>query len=139
VVEDKKTEEFAILEIFRDVFPDFPRGLLSPSESPDFILSLGPKKKIGIELTRLSQQLPDSNPFSFENISACLLTKEPKLRLYKKKRLSEYWLILVVRDPAYTPRHNLNNKLIKWVFASGFNRVFLFYLARSRVYELYTG
>ena len=138
-MEEKKIKEVAILELFRDLYPEFPKGIINAAESPDFILSMGPRKKIGIELTRLNQRIPHADPFSFDNISACLVSKEQKLLLYKRKRLQEYWLILVIRDPAFAPRHNLHNKLIKWVFESGFSRVFLFYLAKSRIYELNTG
>ena len=54
---DKKTDELIIIKLFRERYGDFPRGDLSVSESPDFILSMGPKKKFGLELTRLHQQI----------------------------------------------------------------------------------
>ncbi len=136
---DKKTDERVIMELFRDRYEDFPSGDLSTSESPDFILSIGPKKKFGIELTRLHQQIPGTDPFSHENISACLLRKEEKLRIYRKKKLQEYWLVLVMRDPAFGPRYNLHNKMMVWKFSSSYNRVFLFNILNGEVYTLNNG
>ena len=133
---DKKTEELVVIELFREQFKDFPKGIINPSESPDFILSLAPRNKIGIELTRLHQQFSGSDPFTFENISACLQQKEQKLRLYRMKKLREYWLILVVLDPAYKPRFNLYNKFIVWEFESGYNRIFIFNVLDGHVFEL---
>ena len=133
---DKKTDELGIVKLFRDRYEDFPQGVLNASESPDFILSIGPKKKFGLELTRLHQKIPGSDPFSFENISACLLQKEEKLKLYRKKRLQEYWLILVVRDPAFKPRYNLHNKIIVWEFKTDYNNVFLFNFLNGEVFTL---
>ncbi len=138
ILNDKKKHETVILELFRDLYPDFPKGVLKASESPDFILSLGPRHKIGIELTRLNLNQPYSDLFSFENISACLSSKDEKLGLYKRKRLQEYWLILYVWDITIKPRYNLHNKLINWCFGTGFNRVFLFYMAEGHLFELNT-
>ena len=132
----KKIEESAIIELFRDQYTDFPKGLLYASESPDFILSLGIRKKIGVEITRLHHKISGSDPYSFENISACLLLKEEKLGLYKKKKLQEYWLIIFVRDPAYKPRYNLSNKLLVWEFETNYNKVFIFNAMEGNVFEL---
>jgi hypothetical protein len=137
-MENKKKEERIVLDSFRDLLQDFPGGKLNPSESPDFILSPDPKKKIGIELTRLHKHPGKSDPFSFENISTCLLSKEDKLHLYRQKKLHEIWLILVVWDPAYKSQYNLHNKLIKWVFKSGFTRVFLYLFREGKIFELNT-
>lgn len=138
-MEEKKNKEFLILELFRELYPDFPKGVLSPAESPDFILSLGHRTKIGIELTRLTQRMPGSSLFSFENLTACLSAKDKKLVLYKRKNLREYWLILYARDPVNKPLFNLHNKLINWEFKSGFNKVFLLYIPSGRIYRLNPG
>jgi len=137
-VENKKREEIEIMKLFRKLYTGFPKAVMVPSESPDFILRVGPKMKIGVELTRLNQRSTDSDLFSYDNISACLRSKDQKLALYKRKKLQEYWLILYVRDPAFKPRYNLHNKLILWMFDSGFNRIFLFYMTRNKIYELKT-
>ncbi len=50
----KKQLEILLINYFRESFADFPKGILTPSESPDFILSLRSKNQLGIELTRLN-------------------------------------------------------------------------------------
>ena len=133
---DKKRGESVIINLFRENFPSFPKGSLKPSESPDFILAISPKQKIGIELTSLHPFIPDSELLSFENITACLEAKNEKLRLYKKKKLNEYWLIISVNDLHSRNRIHIHNKLIIWVFETGFNRVFLFNEINGKVFEL---
>jgi hypothetical protein len=135
-MDEKKTDELIILELFRERYKDFPKGDLSVSESPDFILSLGPRNKIGLELTRFHQQFSGGDPFSYENISACLNHKEDKLRLYRRKKLREYWLILAVLDPAYKSSYNLHNKLLVWKFETGYNRIFIFNVLNGDVFRL---
>jgi len=133
---DKKQTESAILNLFREHYPDFPKGLLKPSESPDFILGISPKQKIGIELTRLHPYFSDAELLSYENINACLEAKNEKLQLYRKKKLNEYWLIISVNELLSWNRINLHNKLIAWNFNTGFNRVFIFNTIAGKVFEL---
>ena len=133
---DKKHTESIIINLFREHFPDFPKGSLKPSESPDFILGITPRHKIGIELTSIHPHSPDTELLSHENITACLEAKNEKLRLYQKKKLNEYWLIISVNDNHSWNRINIHNKLIIWVFKTGFNRVFLFNTIDGKVLEL---
>ncbi len=61
---DKKQLEILLVHYFRACYEDFPKGQLSPSESPDFIIKLKNRHEIGIELTRLnpaSRITPDVN------------------------------------------------------------------------------
>ena len=52
-------EEIMILELFRKSYPEFPKGKLVKSESPDFILQQNyPNQSIGIEVTRLHEEIP---------------------------------------------------------------------------------
>jgi hypothetical protein len=122
--------------MFRENYPGFPKGLLKPSESPDFILSITSRQKIGIELTSLHPNFSDTDLLSYENITACLESKNEKLGLYRKKKLNEYWLIISVNDLHSWNRINLHNKLIVWNFMTGFNRVFLFNTIDGIVLEL---
>lgn len=50
----KKQLEILIINYFRECYPDFPKGLIKPSESPDFLLTLKTKHQLGMELTRLN-------------------------------------------------------------------------------------
>lgn len=51
---DKKQLETLLMQYFRESYTDFPKGLLKPSESPDFILTFKNRNRIGIEMTRLN-------------------------------------------------------------------------------------
>ena len=133
---DKKQTESAIINLFRKHFPGFPKGSLKPSESPDFILGISPKHNIGIELTSLHLFFSDTNLLSYENITACLDAKNEKLRLYRQKKLNEYWLIIYVEDKHSWHRINIHNKLMVWDFKTGFTRVFLFNSSEGKVLEL---
>lgn len=50
----KKQLELLLMNYFRECTSAFPKGKIVPSESPDFILNLKSKNRIGIELTRLN-------------------------------------------------------------------------------------
>lgn len=52
-LEVKKQVEVLLMEYFRQTYPEFPKGRLVPSESPDFILRLKNRTSMGIEITRL--------------------------------------------------------------------------------------
>jgi hypothetical protein len=61
---DKKELEILLINYFRALYEDFPKGLLNPSESPDFIVAMKNRHELGIELTRLnpvSKNIPDEN------------------------------------------------------------------------------
>ncbi len=51
---EKKQLEILIMQYFRESYTDFPKGIVAPSESPDFLLKLKSKNLLGIELTRLN-------------------------------------------------------------------------------------
>lgn len=50
----KKQLETTLISYFKENFQDFPKGRLTESESPDFILTLKNRHQLGIELTRLN-------------------------------------------------------------------------------------
>ncbi len=67
---DKKQLEFLLVHYFRESFSDFPKGELTASESPDFIITLRNRHQLGIELTRLhsaNHVYPDT-AFQNENL-----------------------------------------------------------------------
>ena len=51
---DKKQLEILIMDYFRSNWPEFPKGKVESTESPDFTISLNNRNKLGIELTRLN-------------------------------------------------------------------------------------
>jgi hypothetical protein len=129
---NKKEEEKLIMQYFRESLTDFPKGKLTQSESPDFILKTSPKKSIGIELTRL-------DPFAMslkEKIKATLQNKSDKYKLYQQKNMIAIWLIIhadFIEDPK---AYNIQNKLNNWQFESEFDKVFLFDLFEKRIEQL---
>ena len=50
---DKKQLEILLMQYFRESYSNFPKGLVTPFESPDFIVSFKNHHLLGIELTRL--------------------------------------------------------------------------------------
>ncbi len=53
---EKKQLEILLMDYFRKSFPEFPKGSLVASESPDFIVPLKNRHQLGIELTRLNPE-----------------------------------------------------------------------------------
>lgn len=63
---DKKQLEILLIQYFRESYADFPKGILKPSESPDFIVQMKNRHDLGIELTRLNPanaEPPDDKDF----------------------------------------------------------------------------
>ncbi|MBN1819930.1 MAG: hypothetical protein JXR31_09500 [Prolixibacteraceae bacterium] len=51
--QQKKQLERLLIDLFKENYPDFPKGKIIESESPDFIVERSVKFSVGIELTRL--------------------------------------------------------------------------------------
>ena len=51
---EKKQLELLIMRYFREYYDEFPKGILRPSESPDFTINMKNHHVLGIELTRLN-------------------------------------------------------------------------------------
>ena len=51
---EKKQLEIMLIDYFRHCYPEFPKGRVVPSESPDFLVKMKSKNQLGIELTRLN-------------------------------------------------------------------------------------
>ena len=126
----KKIRERELLDQFRFVYPNFPKGKIIASESPDFILKPNRKRTIGIELIQL---FPNKN--LLESIQAAIEKKEEKLRLYQKKILENYWLIITT-DSLHSFKFNIQNLIDKSEFDSKYDRVFLFEVAKNKIFEL---
>ncbi len=143
-------EEKLVMDLFRQEYDSFPKGRLIKTESPDFTLHNTAKISTGIELTKLhgpDYEKPDFHSFkgdsvylhpeiSYENIAFTIHAKEEKLPLYRKKRLTLIWLIITADMTDSPVSYNFSNKLDNWHFESEFHRVFLFELAKRKVFEL---
>jgi len=143
-------EEMHIMEQFRNRYAEFPKGKLIKSESPDFIISNTAKISIGIELTKLHgpsvfklkthypRQISGYQPpeLNRENIEYTINAKNEKLPIYRKKKLSQIWLLITADLDESPVSYNLSNKLENWNFCSEFQKVFLFELKTRKVFEL---
>jgi hypothetical protein len=242
---DKKELEVLLINYFKTFYENFPKGQLSPSESPDFIIKMKNRHELGIELTRLNPVnktvlnenqmaqilireeiisvslvlfeqgsdfklfvkfifaeskiilkekniltsvqavdlirkkiknkskdsffresisgdcLPDgleeilivnhpimqnsvwerannlgvSNDVVFD-IRYAIHKKDEKLRLYQKQRLNYYWLLITTDRLRAVKNFNLSDKILNHTFKSNFQKVFLFDLIKSEIYQL---
>jgi len=71
-----------------------------------------------------------------DDINAMIAKKDEKLFLYKKQQLDEYWLLITSDRLRNTHNSNVANRIFKADFQSGFDRVLLFDLIKSKVFEL---
>ena len=134
---DKTSEEWVVMRFFREKCKIFPAGKLVKSESPDFILKVNRKKQIGIELTRFDYLINDGSNRDeiLKQLDGLIARKEDKLKLYRKKLLNEYWLVIT------TESDDLNEEIVKirssgYPFTSSFDKVFLFDLFSARITEI---
>jgi len=136
-------EEILILDLFRKNYPDFPKGKLVKSESPDFILRQNYHQSIGIEITRLREvNIPKSNPgfpvpeLNYANIRAAIRSKEEKLALYRQKKINIFWLLITI-DYISLPDTMRNSDFITgWEIKTEYHKIFLFDLFEKRIYSL---
>lgn len=118
---NQQEEEILVFDQFRKYYPEFPKGKLLKSESPDFILKVNPKKSIGIELTRLDI-LADS---LYDRIWNSIQKKELKIGIYQKKNFKDIWLIIYADYLEDDKSYNLNNNIAGWKFDSKFDKIFI--------------
>ena len=134
---DKISEEWVVMRYFREKYEHFPKGKLLKYESPDFVLVLNRKKRIGIELTRLDYLLKDK--IIIKDVSNQFLKlmdkKEAKLTAYRKNRLNAYWLIVTVDSFELLDVDN-DKSLRQLDLNTSFDKVFLFDLFSAAIIEL---
>ncbi len=136
--------EKIILDIFKKHCQSFPPGKVHKSESPDFIIQDGPKKKTGIELVQLlpaadhhySQAGILKPKFSFEQINMTLLLKEKKRLSYQHPTIQSLWLLIHFDYLDSSGSFNLKNHIDKWHFTFGFDQVWMIDLFENTLYVL---
>jgi len=136
---DKSIQERIILDRFKKHFPDFPKGRIIKSESPDFMLMKGSRNTIGIELTALPSTnyklSMDDNDGFLSDLVHSISKKEQKLEIYLKKEAEAYWLIIFA-DSIELNGFSFNGHFDRWISNNGFDRVFLFDLFEGRIWEM---
>lgn len=101
---DKKQLEILLVNYFRAYYEDFPKGKLSPSESPDFIVKMKNQHELGIELTRLNpanKNIPNENQLAqielreeIIKLSRDLFEQKSEFKLFVKFLFSETQVIV---------------------------------------------
>jgi|GEM_PF-6369292 len=116
-MEDRSEKEKVILYEFRKIFNEFPSGKLKKYESPDFLLLISPKKRIGIELTEIYDAISE------EVIEYTIRKKEEKIKLYQEIIPFQLWLIMHTVQFYDIPNH----RTLSNAESSSFDRIFLFH------------
>ncbi|MBN3035849.1 MAG: hypothetical protein JW861_09710 [Bacteroidales bacterium] len=129
----KDAEELEYVHLFRKIYSGFPRGRLLKSESPDFILQTGRRYAIGIEVTRMRYDEPDT--YVWKQMDHILDIKEEKLPLYRKKRLDNYWLLMVA-VPELAPDLNPLDQWGRHQVNTSFNRIFILDPKREKFWQI---
>lgn len=129
---NQQDEEIFILDYFSKHFNDFPKGKVTKSESPDFIIQQTRKRTIGIELTRLD---PVASSLK-EKIEYTLKNKNEKIGIYQTKKFNDIWLIIYTDFIEDSKSYNIHNKIDSWKFSSKFDKVFLFDLFEKKTFVL---
>lgn len=146
----KKAHEQNVIDSFIGCYPGFPKGKLIKAESPDFILQLSRRNKIGLEISRAfisawdkeadpHYERPDQSTaldILYQQINEISGKKEEKLSLYRKRILNAYWLIIVMEDSEFLKSLNIANHIDRWSFFSSFDKLFLFDYKKGSIYTL---
>ncbi len=140
----KKFEERKYLDQLIRLYPGFPHGRILPSESPDFLIHTGRKRRTGIELTRLT--LPRGSlyagedhfrpGFSLESVYELIRNKEAKISRYLRRGLVSVWLVILVDGFSVPQAFNIDNQLKRLNPETRFNAVLILDLADQKVYEV---
>ena len=96
----KKNEEKLLLRHFRELYYNFPKGKMTATESPDFILKSTLKQAIGIELMRLHKDKTDTDAFaprSTEYLKRELI-RETSLQFEQQSGLKCYTVLYFTSD-----------------------------------------
>ena len=131
VLRSKKAVERAILEKFRSLYAEFPKGRIRNSESPDFILQTQPRYSIGIELVELVVPSNTGRMMQSE-IIRCIGEKNEKMPIYRKKRLDRYWLLIYTLHTGQWPKNRID-RLQKLLPHHSFHNIFIL---RTQVNEI---
>ncbi len=138
---NKKQLEILLIEYFRTCFSDFPKGMLVPSESPDFIVHFKNHHRLGIELTRLNpanaesisvlqseQQKSEDNVVS---ISKTVFESQSAAKLFVKFLFSKKYTIEKQREMALAVR--LSSVIRQKVNKMNCNSFFTIHLSRPEL------
>ena len=136
----KKVQERQWLDAFKEVYEHFPSGKIMASESPDFVIQLKPRSRIGIEITqyevyRTENQKALPSFVDAERMTLLIEKKNEKQKLYQKKWLNAYWLLIVINTEIQPTRLRFSENLMQHYHAiSVFDRLFVLDYGQRRLY-----
>lgn len=70
------------------------------------------------------------------DLKRAISRKEEKLVLYRKKKLDAYWLLVLTDQLRNVKSSNVTNRVLSEDFQSSFDRILLFDLVKTQVFEL---
>lgn len=70
------------------------------------------------------------------DLKRAISRKEEKLVLYRKKKLDAYWLLVLTDQLRNVKSSNVTNRVLSEDFQSSFNRILLFDLVKTQVFEV---
>jgi len=118
-------------------FGSFFRLNIEKSELPKHIdliqIIYHPEVKISFWNSGGGYLIPELSKEYLENT---INSKEEKLRLYQKRKIDKFWLIITINFFNRSTSFNINNKIDNWTFDSKFHKVFLFELFNRKIFEL---
>ena len=133
---EKTQQEKIVFDLFRKAYINFPKAKVSKAESPDFILQISPKRKIGIELTELIQYEQNSKNLIYNSIERLIDKKEEKIELYQKRKLDKIWLLIHTDNMEKSVFEGISKKLGDVKVNGGFNKIFIFELFDKKLLEI---
>lgn len=152
-MDEKTIREKEVIALLRMNWPEFPKGNLIKTESPDFILKTSRKTSIGIEITRIDEPKAKSSkglhsnydlsgrPFianspawiTQEQIKSTIQRKEEKLELYQKIMADEYWLVITSGMIKGGIKNRISQNTAQWQFNTLFHKLFLLLLPEGKI------
>ncbi len=136
----KKVHERQWLDAFKKVFEGFPSGRIIATESPDFIVQVNPKQRIGIEITKYDLYEPDeqlvlSSFVDAERMALLIEKKNEKRGLYQKKWLNAYWLLILINTGEHKDILRFSDRFMShYQNITRFDRLFVFDYLRRQLY-----
>lgn len=141
----KHLEEKAAFDRFCALFPDLPKGKITQSESPDFVIKTGKRSSAGIELTRLFAEEPGTTAIApakrhrltMSVVQKVIEHKQEKIRLYQKRKPEQLWLVVILENVQGTAVWTIPKNVDKWpIHKAGFDKVFLLDQHGNRCFSL---
>lgn len=139
----KKQSERIILDLFKELYDEFPKSRVVSSECPDFLLKCSPHRTIGVELTRYlvdeynefdSSARKHFDPVEFRKT---VQSKEEKISSYDNVNIQSLWLLVACGSLDGETNLFANHQIEGFRLEnSPFNKIFLLYLPEKKLFQM---